>query len=354
MIRKEQVRIGMRIVGDDPESPESFPYRGTVTALHETGRNEADFYIVIRLDEESMRQPEISRCCPEGIMRCFPWTVSPEERLEERNDIPSLTYTAVETARGFLFFTHTEEGRKGLRELLQGMADTYFEPSFNLGPVCVYEAEGVLHDLSPVNPEKMSLAAYPYARKPDNLRMDIRYINGMEPTAEDFGSFCRNAGCSASLRNRNITDTLEALERYDRYLEALRRMPEAVPHEGDGTRETRLQLQRLMDSAYDVRGHRTAGRILDDPAPTVSVEGVRLSASHRSILKAGFGLFLPRSIRTDPAHAYAWVDRNTNRIVFGSCPPGDRETVRVKRNTEKRMYSSPKNTKKKTGLCPKM
>lgn len=287
-------------------------------------------------------------------MRCFPWTVSPEERLEERNDIPSLTYTAVETARGFLFFTHTEEGRKGLRELLQGMADTYFEPSFNLGPVCVYEAEGVLHDLSPVNPEKMSPMAYPYAQKPENFRLDVCYMNGMKPTAEDFRSFCHNAGCSVSWRNGNITDTLEALERYDRYLETLRSMPEEVPHERDGTRETRLQLQRLMDSAYDVRGHRTAGRILDDPAPTVSVEGVRLSASHRSILKAGFGLFLPRSIRTDPAHAYAWVDRNTNRIVFGSCPPGDRETVRVKRNTEKRMYSSPKNTKKKTGLRPKM
>ena len=99
MIRKEQVRIGMRIVGDDPESPESYPYKGTVTALCETGRNETDFYIVIKLDGESMRQPEISRCCPEGIMRCFPWTVSPEEK---RNNIPSTAYTAVETSRGFL------------------------------------------------------------------------------------------------------------------------------------------------------------------------------------------------------------------------------------------------------------
>ena len=72
MIRKEQVRIGMRIVGDDHESPESYPYKGTVTALCETGRNETDFYIVIKLDEASMRQPEISRCCPEGIMRCLP------------------------------------------------------------------------------------------------------------------------------------------------------------------------------------------------------------------------------------------------------------------------------------------
>lgn len=177
MIRKEQVRIGMRIVGDDPESPESYPYKGTVTALCETGRNETDFYIVIKLDGESMRQPEISRCCPEGIMRCFPWTVSPEEK---RNNIPSTAYTAVETSRGFLFFTHTEEGRRSLREFLQEMADTYFEPSFDLGPVCVYEAEGVLTDLSPVNPEKISLAAYPYARKPEDFRLDVRYRNRID------------------------------------------------------------------------------------------------------------------------------------------------------------------------------
>ena len=45
------------------------------------------------------------------------------------------------------------------------MADSYFDPSFDLGPVCVYEAEGVLSDLSPVNSEKISLAAYPYMRK---------------------------------------------------------------------------------------------------------------------------------------------------------------------------------------------
>ena len=354
MIRKEQVKIGMRIVGDDPESPESYPYRGTVTALCETGRNETDFHIVIKLDEASMRQPEISRCCPEGIMRCFPWRVSPEEKPEKRNNIPSLAYTAVETSRGFLFFTHTEEGKRSLREFLQEMADSYFEPSFDLGPVCVYEAEGVLPALSSVNPEKMPLAAYPYVRKPEDFRLDVRYRNGMRPTAEDFRSFCHNAGCSVSHRNGNITDTLEALERYDRRLETLRYMPETAPHERDEIREPRQQLQRLLDSAYDVRGHRTAGRILDDPAPEVSVEGVRLSAPQRSILKADLGLYLPCKTGTGPAHAYAWVDRNTDRIVFGSRPPGDRETVGVKRDTEKRSSASLRSTKKKTGPRHKM
>lgn len=186
------------------------------------------------------------------------------------------------------------------------MADSYFDPSFDLGPVCVYEAEGVLFDLSPVNPEKISLVAYSYTRKPEDFRLDVRYRNGMRPTAEDFRSFCHNVGCSVSHRNGNIADTLEALEHYDRCLETLRHISEAAPHKRDETRETRQQLQRLLDSAYDVRGHRSAGRIPDDPVPEVSVEGVRLSVSQWGILKAGLGLYLPREIRTDPAHAYAW------------------------------------------------
>ena len=71
-----------------------------------------------------------------------------EPNADCRERYPFRNYTAVETARGFLFFTHTEEGRRSLREFLQGMADAYFDPSFDLGPVCVHEAEGVLHDLS--------------------------------------------------------------------------------------------------------------------------------------------------------------------------------------------------------------
>jgi len=68
----------------------------------------------------------------------------------------------------------------------------------------------------------------------------------MRPTAEDFRSFCHNAGCTVSHRNGNIADTLEALKRYDRHLETLRHMPEAAPHEEDETRKTRQQLQRQL------------------------------------------------------------------------------------------------------------
>lgn len=65
---------------------------------------------------------------------------------------PEQSYTAIETAHGFVFFTDTTEGQKNRQDFLQFMADHYFDPHFNLGPVNVYRAEGVLKDGSYVNP----------------------------------------------------------------------------------------------------------------------------------------------------------------------------------------------------------
>ena len=59
---------------------------------------------------------------------------------------PEQSYTAIETAHGFVFFTDTTEGQKNRQDFLQFMADHYFDPHFNLGPVNVYRAEGVLKD----------------------------------------------------------------------------------------------------------------------------------------------------------------------------------------------------------------
>ena len=187
------------------------------------------------------------------------------------------------------------------------MADSYFDPSFDLGPVCVYEAEGVLSDLSPVNSEKISLAAYPYMRKPEDFRLDVCYRNGMRPTAEDFRSFCHNAGCSVSHRNGNIADTLEALERYDRCLETLRHISEAAPHERDETRETRQQLQRLLDSAYDVRGHRSAGYWMI-PSPRSAWRESGCPFPSGAFLKPALGCTCPvKSGPTPLTHMHGWI-----------------------------------------------
>ena len=73
MIPKSQMYLGARIVENDPEEETPVvPYKGTVTAI--------DYFVYIRLDDESMKQKRISLCCPDKIMTCFPWTIDLEEK----------------------------------------------------------------------------------------------------------------------------------------------------------------------------------------------------------------------------------------------------------------------------------
>ena len=157
------------------------------------------------------------------------------------------TYTAIETWGGFLAFTDTAEGRGKLRQFLQQTADAYFNPAFNSGALHVYRAEGKLGNRPWVNPGRMRPDEYPYGPKPHGSRMELLYSNEMRPTAEDFRSFCHNAGCEISARNVNITDTLDALERYDRQAEELQRIPAKSARDREEllqTLETRRQIGR--------------------------------------------------------------------------------------------------------------
>ena len=118
------------------------------------------------------------------------------------------TYTAIETLGGFLAFTDTAEGRRKLRQFLQQTADAYFNPAFNSGALSVYRAEGELGNRPWVNPGRMWSDEYPYGPKPHGDQMELLYRGEMRPTAEDFRSFCHNAGCEISARNVNITDKI--------------------------------------------------------------------------------------------------------------------------------------------------
>ena len=72
MIPKSQIRIGVRIVENDPEERAPIPYKGKVIAIKETGKGEMDYFVRILPDDESMKQKRISLCCPDKIMVCFP------------------------------------------------------------------------------------------------------------------------------------------------------------------------------------------------------------------------------------------------------------------------------------------
>lgn len=83
MVPKKKIYIGAQIVENDPEEPVSTPYRGRVIDIHETGKGEMDYYVFIRPDEESMKQPGVALCCPDGIMSCFPRAIDLEKNRKE-------------------------------------------------------------------------------------------------------------------------------------------------------------------------------------------------------------------------------------------------------------------------------
>lgn len=268
---------------------------------------------------------------------------------------PEQSYTAIETAYGFLFFTHTTEGNIKMQNFLQRMADHYFDPHFNSGSMCVYKAEGILSPQLSVNPGESRITEYPYHRMDKIPEMDLEYQNEMKPTSEDFGSFCHNAHCSVSLRNSNIIDALDAIANKDRKLSELSRQgatPEIQARMKEASRDKSL-LEKLLKQYYDVRGHRTVENILNDPMDSIVVDGVRLFTPHRQVLAAGHGLFLPGEAKQNPSHSYAWVNEDFSRIVFSKEPPENKQVFKVKTVIEKALNKK-QDVKKKNSTYPKL
>lgn len=265
------------------------------------------------------------------------------------------SYTGIETASGFLFFTHTTEGNIKMHHFLQCVADYYFDPHFNLGPVHVYSGEGVPSRQWPVNPGENALEAYPYCPMDKPSGIILEYQNEMKPTSEDFRNFCHNARCDSSLRNTNITGVLESIADKDRELSKLSRQnsgPNVQTRINDIT-EDRMLLDKLLKQYYDVRGHRSVEKILSDPMDSVVVDGVRLFTPHRQVLTAGHGLFLPGEVKNNPSHSYAWVNEDFSRIEFSKEPPGNKQVFQVKTTIEKALDKK-QNVKKKNNIHPKL
>ena len=87
MISKSQICIGARIVENDPEEQVPVPYKGKVITIKETGKGEMDYFVRIRLDDESMKQKRISLCCPDKIMVCFPGAIDLEKKQKVEHKI---------------------------------------------------------------------------------------------------------------------------------------------------------------------------------------------------------------------------------------------------------------------------
>lgn len=74
---------------------------------------------------------------------------------------------------------------------------------------------------------------------------------------------------------------------------------------------------------------------------------------HRQVLAAGHGLFLPGEAKSNPSHAYAWINGDFTRIVFSKDPPANKQVFKVKTVIEKALNKK-QDVKKKRNTHPKL
>jgi len=92
MIERKDINVGSWIIEDDPEELGQTPYKGKVTKIEPLGDGKSPYSYVatIKLDAESMKLDRIKNICPDGIMRCFPMSISLDKKKMLSNDGPEL------------------------------------------------------------------------------------------------------------------------------------------------------------------------------------------------------------------------------------------------------------------------
>ena len=246
--------------------------------------------------------------------------------------------TAVETSQGMLIFAYDGLGVKILSRYLQSMANHYFDPDFDFGPVRLYNCQGI-----PAGAEKhvnlpfRSLWDYDYLptsviSKEDRKNMKSYFDNNMEPTPAAFHRFIDDVKMQISQKNMNICSALSVMEEYEKTVEKLsQEIPTAEIDRCIREAQENYDLQDLLLSrCYDVRGHRSIPLILSNPAWIVRVDDEDLTTHQRDILKLGHCLYLPENEKKRPDHKYAWVGPENRAILFSAQPPLEKRIFKVK------------------------
>lgn len=71
MIKRQDINIGDHIIESDPDNFTPHPYKGKVTSITETGKGEYDYYVTVRLDEESLNIPYYMKISDNGHINSF-------------------------------------------------------------------------------------------------------------------------------------------------------------------------------------------------------------------------------------------------------------------------------------------
>lgn len=279
------------------------------------------------------------------------------------NPVYKLPLHAVETSKGILFFSDTQTGRDGLNLFYQQLSGNYFRVHSEPGPVRQYQVNSLSDEICPLvdacyrkNPQN-GKGEYDFDETifskdtfRDRNRWRQTFETNMEPTASEFLRLAEFAGCPASRNNADISKLLYLIENgFKRdiagdadfgyrnvFQEYITRIDSCINGQSSGLNladvldEMRRKAGNILQTEFDVRGHRTLERTLNDKSVPFLIGGADASQAMRQALLEGKWIYSSRISESMPGLYFLHADKKSDRVVAYSKPPAGKAVYQEK------------------------
>lgn len=267
----------------------------------------------------------------------------------------------VETSRGILVFSDGPAGQKGLEEFYQHLADNYWWIHSEPGPVKQYDMHSVPASLAPLIDASCrkdpDTGRYVYeftdspvrADLPDERKLEPVLFTDMTPSAEGYRNLTEFSGCGMNRCNADIYRLLSLTRHFDRQLildpafsyrhqfrEFVERMDSFLrgnPGDDDMGKildDMHGKAGRILKTDFDVRGHRTLERLLNDCSVPFLIGDHEADDTLRRALLEGKWIYFPGLSAKMPGLRYIHADKTCDRVMAYKNPPGLKPVYQVK------------------------
>ena len=267
----------------------------------------------------------------------------------------------VETSRGILVFSDGPAGRKGLEEFYRHLADNYWWIHSEPGPVKQYDMHSVPASLAPLidapcrkDPDT-GRSVYEFTNSPvradlpDERKLEPVFFTDMTPSAEGYRNLTEFSGCGMSGCNADIYRLLSLTRHFDRQLildpafsyrhqfrEFVERMDSFLRGNPGGDDMGKIlddmhgKAGRILKTDFDVRGHRTLERLLNDRSVPFLIGEHEADDTLRRALLEGRWIYFPGLSAKMPGLRYIHADKTCDRVMAYKNPPGLKPVYQIK------------------------
>lgn len=254
---------------------------------------------------------------PGGILRLNAGQIDRLSEFRRRQDRLAARYhympeyklplRVVTTSGGMFVFSGNDAGMKGLHGLYQHLADNYFSPHGEPGPVRQYNVPYLPDKLLPLidaacrEDSATGRLSYDFTAPSPAERLsrkgwELMFATDMEPSAEGYRLLAEFGQCRMEGNSADICRLLTLQRRFDQdiildpaftyryqFKEYVRRMDECANGLSSGDSmgqvmgEVRARAGTILRTDFDVRGHRRPERILEDRRQVRTVKGKKKS-----------------------------------------------------------------------------